>query len=100
MGGGDVDRIGRLVEFLPASRANAQALFGAFVGELDKNGAMAADFYGYHGERAEPAGFGIKGIDGSRGRQRTAVAVSTARWKGWWDFERCFFARREVTHSR
>ena len=46
----DVDRIGRLVEFLPASRANAQALFGAFVGELDKNGAMAADFYGYHGE--------------------------------------------------
>ncbi len=28
----DVDRIGRLVEFLPASPANAQALFGAFVG--------------------------------------------------------------------
>jgi hypothetical protein len=46
----DVDRIGRLVEFLPASPANAQALFGAFVAELDRNGAMAADFYGYHGE--------------------------------------------------
>ena len=46
----DVDRIGRLVEFLPASPANAQALFGAFVGELDRAGAMGADFYGYHGE--------------------------------------------------
>jgi hypothetical protein len=45
----DVDRIGRLVEFLPVSSTNAQALFGAFVGELDKAGAMAADFYGYHG---------------------------------------------------
>jgi hypothetical protein len=45
----DVDRIGRLVEFLPVSSANAQALFGAFIGELDHAGAMAADFYGYHG---------------------------------------------------
>ena len=32
----DVDRIGRLVEFLPVSSSNAQALFGAFVGELDR----------------------------------------------------------------
>jgi len=46
----DVDRIGRLVEFLPASPANAQALLGAFVAELDRAGAMAADYYGYHGE--------------------------------------------------
>ncbi|MGA3294945.1 MAG: hypothetical protein ABSE45_13295 [Candidatus Acidiferrales bacterium] len=46
----DVDLIGRLVEFLPASAANAEALFGAFVGELDRAGAMGADFYGYHGE--------------------------------------------------
>jgi hypothetical protein len=46
----EVDRIGRLVEFLPASPANAQALFGAFVGELERLGAVGADFYGYHGE--------------------------------------------------
>ncbi|MGH9691507.1 MAG: hypothetical protein ACRD4C_10570 [Candidatus Acidiferrales bacterium] len=45
----DVDRIGRLVEFLPVSPTNAEALFGAFVEELDKAGAMAADYYGYHG---------------------------------------------------
>ena len=46
----DVDRIARLVEFLPASSANAEALFGAFLKEVDQAGAMAADFYGYHGE--------------------------------------------------
>jgi hypothetical protein len=46
----DVDRIGRLVEFLPVSPANAEALFSAFTGALRANGAMGADFYGYHGE--------------------------------------------------
>jgi hypothetical protein len=46
----DLDRIGRLVEFLPASPANAEALFAAFVGALREAGAFGADFYGYHGQ--------------------------------------------------
>ena len=46
----DVDRIARLVEFLPASSGNAQALFGAFLTEIERVGAMAADFYSYHGQ--------------------------------------------------
>jgi len=60
----DVDRIGRLVEFLPASPANAQALFGAFLGELDRAGAMAADFYGYHGDtRKQLHDLGFRGAE-------------------------------------
>jgi hypothetical protein len=46
----DVDTIARLVEFLPASPTNAEALFAAFLNEVDRAGAMAADYYGYHGE--------------------------------------------------
>ncbi len=46
----DFDRIGRLVEFLPVSPANAEALLAAFTGALRENGALGADFYGYHGE--------------------------------------------------
>jgi hypothetical protein len=46
----DVDRIGRLVEFLPTSPANAEALFGAFVRALRDAGAFGADYYGYHGQ--------------------------------------------------
>ena len=46
----DVDRIGRMVEFLPASPANAEALFGTFVKDLEESGAMGADFYGYHSQ--------------------------------------------------
>jgi len=46
----EVDRIARLVEFLPASSANAEGLFGAFLRQANEAGAMAADFYGYHGE--------------------------------------------------
>jgi hypothetical protein len=46
----DVDRIGRLVEFLPASAANAEALFELFVKQLREAGALGADYYGYHGE--------------------------------------------------
>jgi hypothetical protein len=49
-GRADFDRIGRLLEFLPVSPANAEALFSAFVGALRVNGALGADFYGYHGE--------------------------------------------------
>jgi hypothetical protein len=46
----DLDRIGRLVEFLPASEANAAQLLGAFVKELRKHDAVGADFYGFHGQ--------------------------------------------------
>lgn len=46
----DVDRIGRLVEFLPVSAENAEALFAAFIRELGEAGAMGADYYGYHSQ--------------------------------------------------
>lgn len=45
----DLDRIGRLVEFLPVSDSNARSLFGAFVSELKRLDALAADYYGFHG---------------------------------------------------
>lgn len=48
-GRADVDRIGRLVEFLPTSEANAEKLVAALVGELRKHGAFGADYYGFHG---------------------------------------------------
>ena len=46
----EVDRIARLVEFMPASPANAEDLHAAFLGEAEAAGAMCADYYGYHGE--------------------------------------------------
>jgi Acetyltransferase (GNAT) domain len=46
----DVDRIGRLVEFLPSSRDNATILLSRFWHELAEAGAFGADYYGYHGE--------------------------------------------------
>jgi hypothetical protein len=49
-GRADVDRIGRLVEFLPVSIANGEALMSAFAHELREAGAFGADFYGYHGQ--------------------------------------------------
>lgn len=48
----EVDRIGRLVEFLPVSRANARELLSVFWHELLKADACAADYYGYHGQIA------------------------------------------------
>jgi hypothetical protein len=45
----DVERIGRLVEFLPASPENALQLLGAFINELRAEGALGADYYGFHG---------------------------------------------------
>jgi hypothetical protein len=44
-----VDRIGRLVEFMPASPDNAKVLIQAFVQQLRACDALGADFYGYHG---------------------------------------------------
>lgn len=45
-----LDRIGRVVEFLPASRTNAQILFAKFLFDLREADAAGADFYCYHGE--------------------------------------------------
>jgi hypothetical protein len=44
-----VDRIGRLVEFLPASCTNAEALLACFWQVLREADAIGADYYGYHG---------------------------------------------------
>jgi hypothetical protein len=46
----EVDRIGRLVEFLPTSRANAKDILSHFWHELDAADVMGADYYGYHSE--------------------------------------------------
>ena len=46
----DLDKIGRLVEFLPSSIANGEALMSAFARQLTEAGAFGADFYGYHGQ--------------------------------------------------
>jgi hypothetical protein len=44
-----VDRIGRLVEFLPTSHTNAEALLACFWRALREADAIGADYYGYHG---------------------------------------------------
>ena len=46
----DVDKVGRLVEFLPASRNNAAQLLSIFWNQLRATGALGADSFGYHGE--------------------------------------------------
>jgi hypothetical protein len=45
----DVDRIGRLVEFMPSSEENAMQLLSAFTDQLRASGAFGADYYGFHG---------------------------------------------------
>jgi len=60
-----VDRIGRLVEFLPASRSNAKDLLSLFWRELYDADALGADYYGYHGEIATwLRAFGFHGVEG------------------------------------
>jgi hypothetical protein len=44
-----VDRLARLVEFLPASESNGRELIVALLGEIRAAGALGVDFYGYHG---------------------------------------------------
>ncbi|MGE0821936.1 MAG: GNAT family N-acetyltransferase [Candidatus Binatia bacterium] len=46
----EIDRFGRLVEFLPTSRRNAEALLVRFLCELTEADAVGADYYGFHGE--------------------------------------------------
>jgi hypothetical protein len=45
-----LDRMGRIVEFLPASRRNARALLRCLFRELAAADAFGADYYGFHGE--------------------------------------------------
>ncbi|HLG98176.1 MAG TPA: GNAT family N-acetyltransferase [Bryobacteraceae bacterium] len=45
----DVDRIGRLLEFLPASPKNACDLTARLFQDLRKEDCLGADYYGYHG---------------------------------------------------
>jgi GNAT superfamily N-acetyltransferase len=60
-----VDRIGRLVEFLPASRNNAQDLLSLFWRELYDADALGADYYGYHGTMGGwLREFGFHGVEG------------------------------------
>lgn len=60
----DLDRIGRLVEFLPVSESNGKKLLGTFLQELVKYDAFAADFYGFHG--------GVRRMLGSLGFQEAS----------------------------
>jgi hypothetical protein len=41
---------GRLIEFLPTSASNPEALFAAFLKALREAGALGSDYYGYHGQ--------------------------------------------------
>jgi hypothetical protein len=45
-----VDRIARVLEFLPVSDENAGALLGCLFKAIRQEGAMGADYYGYHGK--------------------------------------------------
>jgi hypothetical protein len=45
----DVDRIGRVVEFLPVSAENARSLIACLICQLSNADALGADFFGYHG---------------------------------------------------
>ena len=46
---GEIDRIGRIVEWIPCSAANARGLFARLRIELREAGALGADFSCYHG---------------------------------------------------
>jgi hypothetical protein len=45
-----VDRIARIVEFLPASDENASALLSSMFKSIRDEGAVGADYYGFHGK--------------------------------------------------
>lgn len=45
----ELDRIGRVVEWIPCSGENARGLFAHLLAGLREAGAMGADFYCYHG---------------------------------------------------
>ena len=45
----DLDRFGRVVEFIPTSDANGRQLMAALTSQLKAADAVGADFFGYHG---------------------------------------------------
>ncbi len=49
-GRAELDKIGRIVEFLPVSAQNARDLLAVFYRKLCVAGGFAADYYGFHGE--------------------------------------------------
>jgi hypothetical protein len=49
----EVDRIARVLEFLPVSSNNAKQLLSSFVSALSEAKALGADYYGYYGESRE-----------------------------------------------
>src|SRR5262249_16175950 len=48
-----LDRIGRVVEFLPASSENARGLIRLLCEQLRETDAIGADFFGYHGPTSQ-----------------------------------------------
>jgi hypothetical protein len=46
----EIDTLGRVVEFMPASRRNCEVLLSLLLLDMRRNGTMGADFYCYHGE--------------------------------------------------
>lgn len=61
----EVDRIARLVEFLPVSRNNARNLWRRLWSDLIEADALGVDYYGYHPEwRAWLCESGFKATDG------------------------------------
>lgn len=61
----DLDRIARLVEFMPSSSDNAEQLVRGFYQQAMAHDAMAADFYGYYSEiRGELNLHGFKCVEG------------------------------------
>ena len=58
----DVEKIARLLEFLPASEENGRELLAHFWKQVAEGDAIGADYYGYHGptrEALESSGFGM-----------------------------------------
>ena len=78
----DVDRMGRIVELLPASPENAQCLLQSCVQAMRAEGAFGADFYGFHAATnryLDEAGF-VETTKPARRRART-FPVPAARWQ-------------------
>jgi hypothetical protein len=60
----NVDRLARLVEFMPASENNGRMLIAALLGEIRNAGALGMDFYGYHGPtRSMLERYGVRGTE-------------------------------------
>ena len=77
----DLDRIGRLVEFIPVSIANGEALMSAFARELGEAGGLGADFYGYHGQtRCMLRQFGFR--EAAHHPDGRAIRRDFNRWMG------------------